>query len=128
MKFYGILLVVAIIVLGVGLYLKLSDLGEYSYYSASGRLELNTEQWEDFKSEIYKQPEVRFNQINYLNSGELKLVSFDNIHVSENFPYGEISIKHDKGEILKQISLSLILIGAFLTTGTLTIIANDYCF
>lgn len=96
MKTSLIVAVISGIVFLAGLGILISDWGAETYYTSSGRLQLDSAQWENFKAEIYQQPNVKFKDITMLDSGDIKLVSFQGIKVDKDFQYGELKSHKEK--------------------------------
>ena len=94
----GIVIGVILLLVAVGLIISPLD-GVTTYEASSSKtdsngnvssLELNPEQWEQFKTDLYND-KVDITEVKYIDSGENKLVQFRNIIVDQNFPFGVVN-------------------------------------
>ena len=93
-------IIIGVVLLLVAFGFVISPLDSVTTYKASstkddsngnvGSLELNPIQWEQFKTDLFND-KVDITRVNYIDSGNNKLVQFQNITVDQNFPFGVVN-------------------------------------
>jgi hypothetical protein len=111
MKGYIISWVIAFILIMSGVGVILSDWGGQTNYYASGKVLLDKEQWEQFKSVIITEPSMSLDKLQALNGdtktdgnynvrvldwGNSKVVELNHVKVSKDFKYGNVTSEFNK--------------------------------
>jgi hypothetical protein len=113
------LLIAGILLILTGLGLIISPISNTTTYYASGRLLLNDTEWEQFKSDLYSQDKAYISKISYLDSGDIKIVEFHDLTVSQDFAYGTLT-EHSH----KTSPLIIILEFIFMISGSVLLEIN----
>lgn len=113
MRKITIVFICFICLLVAGVCIVLSDLGGESDFHATGRLMMDDAQWEQFKIDLYHNGDADLEDVEVLNAGGDKLVQFDNLRVSEDFKYGEVTEDFSKryNRLWYSLEFCLVLIG-----------------
>jgi hypothetical protein len=93
-------LAIGIVLLLAGICIVISPLDKVVRYEASSTIEdsggnvssveLNPTQWEQFKTDLFND-KIDITQVKYIDSGDNKLVQFQDIPVDINFPFGVVT-------------------------------------
>ena len=114
-----IILTTFLLILLAGLVIVISPLDKKVDYFASGEIQLNQTQWQEFKTDCYKD-KTDISTVVVLDSGEQILVQFNDLCVDKNFPFGTIKHTDGKannsmGQIIEALCIAIGGIGEFAT-------------
>ena len=98
-----------------GIGITISDWQSETVYETSGEYLMTSSEWEQFKIDLYNDEYSDIKDVTYLDSGELKLVSFEDMRVEEDFAWGELANYDQKirGGAADDLGAGLVFWGAF---------------
>ena len=73
-----------------GIVITVSDWQRETVYESSGEYLMTDQEWEQFKIDLYNDEFSDINDVAYLHSGNINLVSFKDMRVEKDFAWGEL--------------------------------------
>jgi len=91
MKWAILILVISILMILTAIGIAISDWQTEYVYTTSGEYLMTTPQWEQFKLDLFNDKFSDIKDVFYLDSGDTKVVSFNDMKVENNFKWGTIT-------------------------------------